>query len=1132
MPKNDYADELYSSDEGQGELEGNYKAGKKKYEEHLAKGTSGRKDNYEANYVLSEISNRLLYSEKVTKIYDTVKDPLELERQRLEESIKVNTLANLGIGQAFDKCKDISECKDVLVKYGVKEGIDEKNPTEEEIVKEYKKRILAITEYHQQSEVITKTLDNQNLDTIEKCQQAISDIPNIGNTEKINHSSKKEDIIIQLKLVIYKESAIEQLRTHLGYETKAKNAEEGLGKVEALQARRNELAKDFKAAFPFIPRMPSAGIIGEWEKSGLSGGKNKVEIVRNLAEYRYQLHLDGDKFKKNHLGEFTKLCNLFKVDSNKQRAPNKLLEEIEKEIGRYPERHEITEYMRLTNQQTIKMTTVESSIHTKVQEKFGKYYQYIEDKYSLTYIGENGKNRTYRDLLQAQQEAIEKLDTPDSKNLEANKINFLAQVRANRKYNRIAYKDAVTANNSKRRFNLPPGRNTTNTFNTSGAMVQLVGPLSTYADITGKYKEDLSDYKETITQDQAREGTIDELRNLAQVEAMRSPSALLTNAMYFDLVVEGKLTIADLPTKMPMAMQGAVAESTSLEHYLREDLSSRVTYDYREGKQSSKTQLVTRNQNILHQWLVDTKLEDNIPITAINEAIKADDATIKSLNAKLLQGCTVKYFNQKDKEILKTTKDYESTKIADISRIEIKHKGYSIELTPQTIIMADQWLEEMVLFGGKDKVDVIKTGIKGRTPPNNRTVYDFDDKARGIPEGVKVQYFDKDNNEIKGEAKKTAKINNVHKITYRNEQDGKTVTLNVKQIDALKADITQDFESDNPEFLKAHSNLLGITIKEFPPAVFNELTKEWYGVELPYLEKDQPLSIGNLKQQKIENSHLKRTEKQIGQAYDIREAFATANTDKAVLLDKISNAAVITADIDLKAVDVKESVALDKVGKVEFLAEEDHIKDHAQNTESLIKRIESTDESGKIEKDTVIAIERKSYGQNLGVPDVIMLANVIEHNEKNPDNQLKIPEEITKDSLIYQDAVLYNTAKKHGVKVIGLEGKNLEAGKDSPQEYNKARENYMASRINQFTDKGYNVIAYVGSAHVDNLKRATENKSQDKSTIGVSEDLKQGAINIGKRASSYVTGKPTHGNSFLTLPAAKKPVKSASFGRK
>ena len=284
-----------------------------------------------------------------------------------------------------------------------------------------------------------------------------------------------------------------------------------------------------------------------------------------------------------------------------------------------------------------------------------------------------------------------------------------------------------------------------------------------------------------------------------------------------------------------------------------------------------------------------------------------------------------------------------------------------------------------------------------------------------------------------------------------------------------------------------------------------------------------------LRETQLPGKHLKRAGKGGGEAYDIRESFAASNTDNLDLLEKMRKEAVITADIDLKAVDVKEKLATGKVGKVEFLAEGHHIQDHAQNTQSLIERIES----GDIDKDTVIAIERKSYGGNLGVPDVIMLASILEHNEKNPDKQLKIPAEITKDSLIYQDAILYNTAKKHGVKVVGLEGRNLKAGKELPEEYNAAREDYMASRITQLTDKGYNVIAYVGSAHVDNLKRAVENKPDVETGLKaqpnkLTEELQMMAASIGQQARGYVSQSTTTMPSIPVLPNEKQTIKPNS----
>ena len=288
-------------------------------------------------------------------------------------------------------------------------------------------------------------------------------------------------------------------------------------------------------------------------------------------------------------------------------------------------------------------------------------------------------------------------------------------------------------------------------------------------------------------------------------------------------------------------------------------------------------------------------------------------------------------------------------------------------------------------------------------------------------------------------------------------------------------------------------------------------------------------AINRNEEQQQQNDHLKRVGKAAGESHDIKETFAATNTDNLDLLEKMRKEAVITADIDLKAVDVKEQVTSDKVGKVEFLAESSHIRDHPENTKSLIDRIES----GDISKNTVIAIERKSYGQTLGVPDVIMLASIIEHNEKNPAKRLKVPADITKDSLIYQDAILYNTAKKHGVKVVGLEGRNLKAGKELPEEYNAAREDYMASRITQLSNKGYNVIAYVGSAHVENLEKAIERKLENRPSVEnpfyqVSEELQKVAASIGQNARAHVTSSSLTTSSIPVIPNENQSIKRNS----
>ncbi|WP_341788013.1 hypothetical protein [Rickettsia endosymbiont of Lasioglossum villosulum] len=203
--------------------------------------------------------------------------------------------------------------------------------------------------------------------------------------------------------------------------------------------------------------------------------------------------------------------------------------------------------------------------------------------------------------------------------------------------------------------------------------------------------------------------------------------------------------------------------------------------------------------------------------------------------------------------------------------------------------------------------------------------------------------------------------------------------------------------------------------------------------------------------------------------YNLTERLITENSNQE-LLNKFDREAVITANIDFKAIDAQKSA---EAGKVEVRGEKDHLTDHKDNTQTLIDEIQK----GVIDKNTVIAIERKQYGDNLSMKDVIKLANILEHNEKNPDNSITLPKEL-ENTPILQDALLYKAAKEHGVKVISLEGKNLEYGKTSELQ-NENREQYMTNVINEVRSKGYNIIANVGSSHEESLKKALENHQKD-----------------------------------------------------
>lgn len=744
------------------------------YQKFLIDSTSSVDQSYKPSYILSEISNRLLYSPEVTKIYDTVKDPLELEKQRLFTSIRTQKHANLGVKQEFDECINIEACKGKLEKYGIKEEI----------------------------------------------------IQNISEGD----------------IVEYRKGATSRLQEHLGYDTKAKHAQTALDQVIELQNIRNELATELKAAFPFIPRMPSEAFIAICKDKPELLGSNKAEIAKKLAEYRYKLKIQDAIFKESQ--EFKDLCNFFKIESTTKSAPYaELLKKIEDVIGRYPADHEIQQYQLLTNQQERTLEQVAKVVHDKVQEKLPMLYEYIDKKKSLSYEDDNGFMRTYQDILRDQQDAIAKLDKPNQGNSQQNKINFLAQVRANRKFNRAAYKDAtIESNFANQRHNLPPGRNTQNTLYHTGSMSHWLGEFGGYQELAKQKGEELLNYKKNITvHEKPHDNTTNMFRNVSQIEALRNPSALLTNAMFFDLVEKGKLKIIDLSQHIPMAKKDTVPGAVYLEHSFKDHLSSRLPYDYRDPKDQGKTAsetLVTRDNNILHQWLVETKLENAIPITDINNAIKETDTTIQSVN-NALGDCTVKYFDKDSKEITTIPKEqYKNTKIADISKITVEHNGYSIELDPEIIIKVGQWESERKFEQDNDvEIGFIKGSIANQCNARGSNtkkgfIEHFEQEIEKKKNGSTVQYFDKDGKQIIDTD--NIEIKTVHKIKI--EKNGQFIELEPEKIMAK--------DVDRELFDKLHSNLLALSITGFPVAVFNELSEEWYGVTLPYLAG---IGIGDLR---------------------------------------------------------------------------------------------------------------------------------------------------------------------------------------------------------------------------------------------------------------------------------------------
>jgi hypothetical protein len=189
--------------------------------------------------------------------------------------------------------------------------------------------------------------------------------------------------------------------------------------------------------------------------------------------------------------------------------------------------------------------------------------------------------------------------------------------------------------------------------------------------------------------------------------------------------------------------------------------------------------------------------------------------------------------------------------------------------------------------------------------------------------------------------------------------------------------------------------------------------------------------------------------------------------------------------------------------KIHLLAESNHQTDHPNHIRNLLYHINSllAQSEGKT-NNIIIVLERKQEGKNLGMPDVILLSELIKKEEElnqvrgeeisdqeRPDNLSPIsliPDDI-RNSLIYQDALLYKAAEEKGIKVIGIDKANIIAQKKPDREnydplaYNHEREDHMVEALSTISNNypNYDIIFPVGESHTQNISNSLKEKSLD-----------------------------------------------------
>lgn len=140
-------------------------------------------------------------------------------------------------------------------------------------------------------------------------------------------------------------------------------------------------------------------------------------------------------------------------------------------------------------------------------------------------------------------------------------------------------------------------------------------------------------YSAVIQKNIAATDLIDQLKTDVElifgIEVKRNNAALLTNAMFFDLVDKGIYKIESIADKMPMAMKGAVSASVIIDKAM-----GGSTYDYRDNPRGTKDaeSLLKKDNEILQEWLklklnISRKVEsldinNKIPSLGTNDLVK------------------------------------------------------------------------------------------------------------------------------------------------------------------------------------------------------------------------------------------------------------------------------------------------------------------------------------------------------------------------------------------------------------------------------------------------------------------------------------------------------------------------------
>lgn len=705
-----------------------------------------KSSGHHISYILTDISNKLLLSEKVTTKYRQIKDPLQFKIGILKEKEFLYQSALIGFKRLNDEVQTYVSLIDQLKNIGGTESVIKSLQEKLGEAKNYRNKWLI------ENRDYLNTLQEKGIIEADEDEEVVQKI---------------YEIYTQLTVDISKE----------------------LESISQLQQYRNKCnEKMLKGAFPFVPKQLTATFITKYnEATGSNIEKDK--ILKSLINIREIL---ADK-AEDKLGDLNQLCGLLKVkvettSAGQYKATTKksLRTQIENLIGRGPSEDDIKEYIKLNKKELSQDETFET-----VKGDNTKVVKYIRNKVD-EYVTKNSKE-IYANLKHSERYVTD----PDYLK-ELQYQDFLVQVRAYRKLNRDIQKDILLSGDEGKR-NVPPGLNTTVEITPGGSSSLWLGELGSYSDIGARHLETLKNYGE-YTSGNRKIGEKEkekELTSLSQIEAIRNTSALLTNAMFFELatmkfkpirVVEGEkeYNFSDIAEQMPMAMSGAVSGSVYLERGFKEKLTGKLPYDYREeGKKTEAEILDTRNKNVLFDWL-----SSKIKIRDIQDYINSVTETSAVLDS------------------LKNDMGWEVIKSDD----------------PNHLILQDKEGYKITFKKGKLLAEEIKKDIENNIQNNLKSIFNIE-KGTIKLECKELGKF------IITESKKGGfyiiKNQGDKELAEFSVKAGNKGTKVVITLDTL--DICAGIQGVVKKFCLTEFNA-------FPTKVFNELTEKWYGITLSDLE--------------------------------------------------------------------------------------------------------------------------------------------------------------------------------------------------------------------------------------------------------------------------------------------------------